>query len=227
MAKDKLGFQIYRTVKRMIVEGQLEPQSRLNEGPLASELGVSRTPLREAIRMLEQEGLVGRDTLGAFVKGLTYKEAEDLYTVRVNLEGLAAALAAGGMDDEGQRQLADMIRMLETLAKTREMEELMTINGEFHRLVSRLAGNGYLIETLDDIRARLSVLRAGALSARDRTDESISEHVALARAISSGDTKVASEMARQHARQAAKFALGRLFFYPEGSGRLSSKQPAE
>lgn len=213
MPKQTLGEQAYRTIKQMILGGRLAPRERLNEGPLAAELGVSRTPLREAIRMLEQEGLVVRDTLGAYVKGLSYEEARDLYAVRVNLEGLAAHLAAQQMHDAEQRlRLETVVAQMERVVRDGDISSLETINGEFHRTICRIAGNGYLKDVLEDIRSRLSVLRAGALQARERTDESLTEHKELARIIATGDAVAAAAFGREHARRAAEFALGRLFF---------------
>jgi len=196
----------------MIVLGNLAQRERLSEIKLAESLEISRTPVREAIRMLEQNGLVSRDSMGAYVSALTKKEASDLYRVRIELEGLAVQLATKNESADDLAELRRIAGEIESLnASMFDMGKVVEVNGEFHHHIAVMSDNSYLQYTLRDIRSRLSLLRAHSLMALKRSAFSMQEHLEIIHAILNHENELAVQKAVEHSRKAAEFAISNLF----------------
>lgn len=183
------------TLRSRIFEGHYAPGTRLIERDLASEFNVSRLPVREALRMLAQEGLLAeRASRGSVVAGLSEKDVDDLFDVRLSLEVLACRLAAQRARPEDIERLEALLdRATDALARG-SINEAHRENSEFHDEVTRIADNGFLRTALEPLQGRMHWLF------RHVTDlpELVQEHRDLLAAIASGDPERAAEQSAHH-----------------------------
>lgn len=183
------------TVRNRIFEGQYTPGSRLVERDLAAEFNVSRLPVREALRMLQQEGLVTEPaTRGSVVASLDADQVEDLFSVRIALEVLACRLAAQRATPEDIGRLSGLVdRSKEALARG-SLAETHALNSEFHDEVTRIADNDFLRTALEPLQGRMHWLFRHV---RD-LPELVEEHELLLTAIASGDPDRAAAQSAHH-----------------------------
>ncbi|MGN6404912.1 GntR family transcriptional regulator [Sinomonas sp.] len=183
------------TLRSRIFEGHYAPGTRLIERDLASEFNVSRLPVREALRMLAQEGLLAeRASRGSVVAGLSEKDVDDLFDVRLSLEVLACRLAAQRATPEDIERLEALLdRATDALARG-SINEAHRENSEFHDEVTRIADNGFLRTALEPLQGRMHWLF------RHVTDlpELVQEHRDLLAAIASGDPERAAGQSAHH-----------------------------
>lgn len=182
-------------IRSRIFEGHYVPGTRLVERDLAAEFNVSRLPVREALRMLRQEGLVSdRGARGAEVSSLSAKEVEDLFDVRSSLEVLACRLAAARATPQDLRQLEEMLDDAERYLAKGSLIEAHRANNEFHDAITRIADNNFLRSALEPLQGRMHWLF------RHATDlpELIQEHRDLYAAIASGDPDRAAARSASH-----------------------------
>jgi DNA-binding GntR family transcriptional regulator len=184
-------------LRRLVITGDLAPGARLVEEQLASRLGVSRNPVREALQTLASEGFVEiLPRRGAVVAQITPEQAEDLFDVRLALESLAARLAARRADDATVGRLRDVLRRAREATEASELDVLAACNTEFHQLVVEAAGNDYLRLLVAPMARRVQwVFR---MSAAERAPHSWTEHEELLHAIADGDEEYAEAVARAH-----------------------------
>ena len=182
-------------VRNRIFEGQYTPGSRLVERDLAAEFNVSRLPVREALRMLQQEGLVTEPaTRGSVVASLDADQVEDLFSVRIALEVLACRLAAQRATPEDIGRLSGLVdRSKEALARG-SLAETHALNSEFHDEVTRIADNDFLRTALEPLQGRMHWLFRHV---RD-LPELVEEHELLLTAIASGDPDRAAAQSAHH-----------------------------
>ncbi|MGO4681311.1 GntR family transcriptional regulator [Microbacterium sp. 2MCAF23] len=183
------------TVRNRIFEGQYTPGSRLVERDLAAEFNVSRLPVREALRMLQQEGLVTEPaTRGSVVASLDADQVDDLFSVRIALEVLACRLAAQRATPEDIGRLTGLVdRSKEALARG-SLAETHALNSEFHDEVTRIADNDFLRTALEPLQGRMHWLFRHV---RD-LPELVEEHELLLTAIASGDPDRAAAQSAHH-----------------------------
>lgn len=154
--RSKLGNQVLRILQEMIANHRFQPGTRINVEELSRELGVSRTPLWEAVHRLEQEGLLVRvQNRGVFIAELTLEQALDLYAVRMILEASAARLAAVRIGPEGLARMEEQLRNQETILATRDLIAYSRSDFEFHAVVYEACGNPYLRELLERTKAKM------------------------------------------------------------------------
>lgn len=182
----------YLEVRKRIVNGDLKAGSSLNQEQLAKELGVSTTPLREALRKLETEGFVrGRSHKDVYVAPLDPDEVEAIYVVRSHLDALAAQLAAESLDEEGRERIEAAAA---ALGGAGAEEDPVAANRDFHRAIYTASGNEILVETLDSLWDRSDRYRRFTRGIADQA-EVVREHNELAQVIFSGDgDKAAAKM---------------------------------
>lgn len=187
----------YERIKRAILDGTFEPGTALVESSVAEWCGVSRTPVREALTRLEQDGLIARTDRGVIVRERTPEEILDIYEVRIALETVAARMAA-------ERATAlDLVRLerLCTLAEEADPtngDELAERNREFHRGVVRASHNESLIDVLDRLDMHLLRYPATTLQYPGRWEKAVVEHRNLVDAIASRDASRAADLASHH-----------------------------
>uniref|UniRef100_A0A7C3ANX0 FAD-dependent oxidoreductase n=1 Tax=Thermorudis sp. TaxID=1969470 RepID=A0A7C3ANX0_9BACT len=152
-----LSDRVYAALKQSIADQRLKPGSKLSVPRLAAALGVSRTPVKEALERLAQDGLVTMlPNRGAYVAILRWEDVEEIYQMREMLEGLATRLAAARMDDELLARLRDLLQQGESAVRRRDIEAHIKIDLEFHRLIRARGGNRRLVRALE-----LAVRRQG------------------------------------------------------------------
>ncbi len=190
-------------IRSAIMSGILQPRERLMEIQMAEELGVSRTPIREALRKLELEGfIVMVPRKGAYVADLSFKDIADVFEIRAALEGLAAGLAAERITEE---ELEDMERLLvekrEAITQN-DIGKLVEVDTKFHELMYKASRNERLSSIISNLREQIQRFRLTSLSFPGRMKESLDEHKKIVEAIQSRDSQIARHVAQEHIENA-------------------------
>ncbi|NLY89719.1 MAG: GntR family transcriptional regulator [Firmicutes bacterium] len=194
---------VFEALREAIITGQLPPGERLMEIQLAEELGVSRTPVREAIRKLELEGLVAMvPRKGAYVSGISLKDLIEVFEIRSALEGLAAALAAERITDEELDELErHLVKAAEVIERS-DLSGMVEIDTKFHSLLYRASRNERLAHTINNLREQIQRFRQTSLSYPGRMKIALDEHKAIVEAISARNPELARELAQEHVENA-------------------------
>jgi len=195
-------------IRDAIINGSLQPRERLMEIQMAEELGVSRTPIREALRKLELEGfIVMVPRKGAYVADLSFKDIADVFEIRAALEGLAAGLAAERITEE---ELEEMERLLvekmEAIANY-DIPRLVEVDTLFHELMYKASRNERLGAIISNLREQIQRLRKTSLSYPGRMKDSLNEHKKIAEAIQSRDVQLARQLAQEHIENAENILI--------------------
>lgn len=204
----RLRDQVCEELRDRIIAGRLQPGQRLVERDLATELGVSRVPVREAIRILVGEGFVkALSPRRIVVKELSRRDVEELFDVREALEVLAARLATQQADRSGLRQMERLLEQARLATMSGRPEEISRANAAFHHHIVELAGNALLVSILEPLEGRLRWL----FQQIDDPGHLWKEHMALYEAIASGDADAAARQALLHVREYRRIALQLLY----------------
>jgi len=172
-----LHSEVADRLRDLIVQGELEPGARLNERLLTERFGISRTPLREAIKMLASEGLVQLlPNRGAVVTAITRKSALDMFQVIGVLESLAGELACERATNEDIDEITRLHAAMRRHHKRRELNEYFRLNQEIHQRIIDCAGNGELADIYRRLSVRLRRARYMANYSKERWDEAMAEH---------------------------------------------------
>ncbi|HEU5023830.1 MAG TPA: GntR family transcriptional regulator [Spirillospora sp.] len=196
---------VYRRLRDLIVAGRYTPGERLTELSVSAALEVSRTPVREALRRLEGDGLVEGTGRGVVVNVLSPERLGHAYAVRAALEALTAELAAdrqraGRVPPADLDDLERDAALLEEVTAAGDLDRAIALNRGFHRGIAEMAGNPIALETLDRLWDQIIVSTRDSLAAPDRPDTVAGEHRRLLRAIVQGDRALAGRIAGDHAR---------------------------
>jgi DNA-binding GntR family transcriptional regulator len=188
---------LYHQLLEEVLEGDLRPGEILVETALGKRFGVSRTPIREALRMLEQDGVLERVNRGMRVRQTSSEEVLEIYGVRAILEAAAARDAASRRTDY---DLATLDRIFQTMAeaKTATPQEMAVINRSFHRAIWQAAGNRTLADLLERLAVHLRRYPATTYLRSGRWEEALEEHRQLLEAIRDKDPDTAAEVAESH-----------------------------
>jgi DNA-binding GntR family transcriptional regulator len=204
------GEAAYRYIRSAIQGGQFKPGERLREIDLAKQIGLSRTPIREALSRLETEGLVAHDpTRGVVVAELDYSMVTELYYMREVLEGTAARLAAQHASDVEISILDDLCQQYE--AALNDHTALTISNRRFHETLYRCSHNRYLLNMVTVLHDALSLLGSTTLDNPGRAADTLREHRAVVTAIRARDAEAAEQALRAHIRAAQKVRMQKLF----------------
>ncbi|OGB92573.1 MAG: hypothetical protein A3G35_19275 [candidate division NC10 bacterium RIFCSPLOWO2_12_FULL_66_18] len=209
-----LGDQVYEMLRERFRSGNLAPGTKLHEPDLAQELGVSRTPVREAIQRLQREGLVRISPhRGAFVVNLAWRDLEDLCDVREGLEGIAARLAATRISEEELDRVEAGLKQREQ-ALTDPSREPERPAVDFHDAILRASGNERLIREMGTIQDLLGMIRTDSAAVAGRASKSLAEHWKILRALRARDPDTAERGMRAHIRTAKENILRHLVGQP-------------
>lgn len=190
---------VFQTLRRAIINGDFEPGERLMEIGLAKRLGVSRTPVREAIRMLELEGLVVMvPRRGAEVARITIKDLKDSLEVRMAIEELAVSLACERITEEEKRKLVQVNEEFKMLILNKKVPDIVEGDVKFHDVIFEAAKNRRLIITAHSLQEQVYRYRVEYVKDFSYHDVLVSEHDAITRAVLSGDKDAAVEIMRKH-----------------------------
>jgi DNA-binding GntR family transcriptional regulator len=204
-----LRQSVVATLRNAIAAGRFKAGDRLTERDVGEMTGVSRTLVREVFRQLESEGLITVvPNRGPVVSRLTPEQAEGIYQVRCELEGLASELFASHATDEDLRALRRALNNIRAAIEHRDPLVRLNAKNEFYDCLLRGAGNEALAQTLNLLNSRIMVLRSTSLQAKGRGRKSVTELAALVDALAARDARAARRTARAHVQNAAKAALG-------------------
>ena len=208
---NSLSGKVFARLKSAILSGEYPDGAELRESSVAEKLGVSRTPVREAIRQLEKEGLVEvYPNRRAHVKGITFQDVEDIYLIRSRLEGLCAELAVRSITEEQIKRLEEIVFLSKYYEEKNDVEKLLAMDGEFHEVLYASCGSKILEHQLKDYHQYVKMARLLSLKRADRMRKSIEEHEEILRAICEKNAQLADSLARQHILNAIEnIRLGR------------------
>lgn len=196
---------VFNTLREAILKGDLLPGERLMEIALANQLGVSRTPIREAIRMLEQEGLaITIPRKGAIVAGMSQKEMEEVLEIREALEELSVQVVCDRISKEDIEKLYVAKQHFEETLATHDIKKIAQADIEFHNVIYQATDNKKLIIMLESLREQVYRYRVEYLKDSNNYDDILADHEAIYNAIVKRDKAAVTSMTRNHIRGQAK-----------------------
>lgn len=199
-----LSAKVFARLQNDILEGKYKPGDSLKELKLSYQLGVSRTPIREAIRQLELEGLVKAiPNRGAVVIGLSRDDIKDICTIRTLVEGLASKRAASNITAEEIEELEEIIQLEEFYTARNDSEHLIKLDSRFHEILFRASKSLPLKQTLSTFHQYLQRARCASYRIPGRAQKSLEEHKAILEAIKSRDGEKAEKLTTEHVRNAS------------------------
>lgn len=196
---------IYEYLKIAIIEGSYEPGDKLIDRVLAEDFNVSTTPVKEALRQLEKEGLINTiPRKGSFVADHIMSSIEEIAWLRAALEGVAARLASSRRTDEDIVKLNKVIDDMEIATKNQDMDKLRSYNTLFHDLILSTSKNSYIVNQIESVRVYDLYIRKEVLSNYMEHKNAYDEHLAIFKAIESKDGEQAETLMRKHIIRSAE-----------------------
>lgn len=194
-----LRGRVFNKIREDILAGAYRENEELKELTIATELGVSRTPVREALRQLELEGLVSIiPNKGAYVTGITSKDIHDIYMIRSYLEGLCAKWACEHITEPQIEALDEVLYLSDFHARRSHFDQLVDLDNKFHDLIYKASGSKILNHVLSDFHHYVERIRKITLSMPVRAEKSSKEHAAILDAIKQRDGELAEKLAHEH-----------------------------
>jgi DNA-binding GntR family transcriptional regulator len=201
-----LRDEAYIVLRRAILSGQFKPGERLIEREVAQRLGLSRSPVREAFRRLEQERLVTVTRQGVVVQGLDLAEVEELYQIRQHLESLVARLAARRFSSEDRLHLEAILSQMTTAIAANDQARLVAESIHFHRTIAEIAGNRRLARLVGMVGEEIQRFRSLNMQMSARTESAMTEHREIIAALVARDEERAAQLMAQHVEHAQEYA---------------------
>lgn len=196
---------VFQTLREAILKGELKPGERLMELQLASKLGVSRTPIREAIRMLELEGLaVTIPRKGAEVARMTEKDMEDVLQIREALDELAVQIACDKMTEKQLVNLTIAMKNFENSIQTGNLKKVVQTDVEFHDVIYQATDNPKLVNILSNLSEQIYRYRVEYLKEKENYPMLVKEHEEIVTALKDRNKQLAAEMTKKHIRNQAE-----------------------
>jgi phosphonate utilization transcriptional regulator len=198
--QESLTSLVQREIERRIVAGELTPGAKLNEADLASAMGISRGPVREAFRALEQAGLVHTEkNRGVFVRQVSLEEANEIYEVRAALEGQIGRLAAKRVTPQQLERMRGIVKRMHAAGRKRDPDAYFPLNIEFHEALAEAAGNRALATNYRRVVNELNLYRREAITRNvDVIPVSTQEHQAIVEAVAKGNAALAERLLYEH-----------------------------
>ena len=193
-----LADQVFDRLENDIIHGVYKKGEILTELKLVEQLGVSRTPIREALRRLEQERLIEDAGKGSRVLGITESDLLDIMTIRERIEGVAAYYATLNMTPEGLKEMTHLVDLQEFYFEKKDAERLRQVDDQFHDAICYLSKRNVIIDTVVPLMRKTRRYRRLAMDDWDRVPKTKQEHYEIFQAIASGDAKLAEELTARH-----------------------------
>lgn len=194
-----LRDMVYERLKKRIQRGEFHANERLIEQKLALDLGVSRTPIREAISRLEYDGLVDKIPHGgAKVKGATKEEIKEIFGIRAIIESYAAALATERIDEEILRRLHTVINKSEKAMKQNDINRFIQLNSDFHEIIYRECRSEKLYQMIYDLRDYIFKYRMLILRIKEMPDMSLHDHKLMVQAMEEKNVQKVEKLVKEH-----------------------------
>ena len=208
-----LADQVFERLENDIITGLYPRGEILTELKLVEQLGVSRTPIREALRRLEQERLIEETGKGSLVLGITVEDLMDIMAIRKRIEGLAAYHATKNMTEEGRKELTRINELQEFYFSKMDLEHLRQMDDRFHDTIYALCGSTVIRDTLRPLHRKTQRYRKASIENPQRLAKSIEEHNAIFAAIMSGNAELADRLITEHIGKAEKNMVERFGYY--------------
>lgn len=190
---------VCETLREAIRTGVLKPGERLMEIQLADELGVSRTPVREAIRKLELEGyVIMMPRRGTYVANLSIRDVNEVFEIRTSLDSLASGLAAERITDEELERLERLLVSIGDGIEKNNMDQIVEADTQFHDLLYQASRNARLVGIIYNLREQLTRFRTTSMAYPGRLKETLEEHSRIVEAIAQGNVELAQKAAEDH-----------------------------
>lgn len=203
-----LGISVFEELEEGILNGKIESGENLTEIKLSSDLGVSRTPVREALRMLEQKNLVQiTPNKGAIVLGISEKDLDDIYTIRMNIEGLGARWTVANITEEQIDDLKEIVELQEFYMMKDSLEQINQLDAKFHEKMYEYSNSRTLQYMLSDLHHMIKRYRKISFNSKGRTEKAIEEHRKILEAVISHDSDAAEKLTIQHIKNAKENLL--------------------
>lgn len=201
-----LHGKIFEQLENDILSGKYNQGDCLNELKLSEEMGVSRTPIREAFRQLELEGLVVyTPNRGVVVRGFSKEDIRDIYQIRLMIEGMTARRAAENITQEYLKELEETLELEKFYTDKEDAAQIAALDSRFHEAIYQASGSRLLIKTLKAFHHYVKHVRNISLSNPDRAKKAYEEHKAIYEAMLGGDRELAEILTEQHIRNATDF----------------------
>ena len=197
-----LADQVFDRLENDILSGVYKRGELLTELRLCEELGVSRTPVHEAMKRLEQEHIIEDCGKGMRVLSITAEDAECIYEIRSRVEGMAAAACARSISEQDLKALHDLVDLQAFYAQRGDSDRVKSLDSEFHEMIYRCSGSAVLFDTLSPLHKKVQKFRKAAVEQRSRAEESVAEHLAVYTAIASRDPLEAERVMNAHVASA-------------------------
>lgn len=200
-----IADQIFEQLERDILTGKYPRGEVLSELRLSTELGVSRTPVREAIRRLEQENILEDTGRGMLVLGISRDDMLDMYEIRLHLEGLAAGRAAARISPEELSEMWETLELQRFYIERGSRDsslQIKNLDSKFHELLYKSSGSKIFYDTLSSVHKKMTKYRMASVSKHSRAVLSLAEHEAILRALEAHDSQLAEKLTREHVRNA-------------------------
>lgn len=206
-----LATQVFEKLEEDIITGVYPRGEILTELKLVEQLGVSRTPIREALRRLEQERLIAESGKGSVVLGITMEDLVDIMDIRQRIEGLAAYYATKNLTPEGREELRQISELQDFYFEKQDIDNLRKMDDKFHDAIYQLSNRPVLRDTLIPLHRKSQRYRKISIEDKNRLGHSIQEHKAIYNAIVSGDAELASQLITAHIERAKKNMIERCY----------------
>jgi DNA-binding GntR family transcriptional regulator len=199
IAQTSLYLEVAERLRQRIFSHDLLPGAWIDEQALTADYGISRTPLREALKVLASEGLVTlKPRRGCYVTEISEKDLDDIFPLMALLEGRCALEATARAQPEDVQGLEQIHADLERFAKDRQIDAFFEANQNFHLRIQEIAGNRWLLQMIQDLRKVLKLTRMHSLTIDGRLHQSLAEHRAILAAVKAHDPKRAEKAMREH-----------------------------
>lgn len=206
-----LASQVFEKLEDDIITGVYPRGEILTEMKLVEQLGVSRTPIREALRRLEQERLIAESGKGSVVLGITLEDLMDIMEIRQRLEGLAAYYATKNLTEDGRKELEQISELQDFYLEKKDIDHLRQMDDRFHDTLYNLSGRPILRDALMPLHRKSLRYRRISIDDPERLYHSIEEHRAICRAVLSGDADLATQLITEHIARAKKNMIARCY----------------
>ena len=193
-----LADQVFERLEAEILSGKYQRGEVVTELQLCAELGVSRTPVREALRRLSQEHLIEESPRGTVVLGVVRKDFEDMCAIRLRIEGLAVRGFIDNLTDDSLRQLREAVEFQEFYLNKSDPDHIKAMDSRFHELIYQNCGSAILCDTLSPLHKKVQKFRRLSIEQAGRAETSVREHRAIYEAIAAKDADLAERLMNEH-----------------------------
>ncbi len=204
-----LAEQVFERLENDILTGKYQRGEILTELKLVTDLGVSRTPVREALHRLEQEHIIEITPKGILILGVTEQDLKDIFAVRLRIEGMASYFAAQNMTAEQLVELKETLELQEFYVIKQDPERIKTMDSRFHQLIYRYCGSAVLNDTLLPLHKKVQKYRRASVEDNSRAQQSAREHRAIFEAIEARNAALAEKHTTEHIANAADHILNK------------------